>query len=208
MNDTPGHVIKTVREIMPKRPVTLTEAYAVAERQATKLLDLLDIHEAPVDVARLASLPRIDVQVEPRHRMPTLAGFSHWDRGRWLIVINRNNSPGRRRFTLAHEFKHVLDHANWQTTYANLGGGSLKLRSQRVEQLCDYFAACLLMPRPWVKDAWASGMQDVESLAAQFNVSRDAMRIRLTYLGFLDNEERPVESYFRHETRAAYALAA
>jgi hypothetical protein len=36
-------VIEQVRDLMPRRPLLMTEAYSVAERQAYKLLDLLEI---------------------------------------------------------------------------------------------------------------------------------------------------------------------
>jgi Zn-dependent peptidase ImmA (M78 family) len=55
-----------------------------------------------------------------------------------------------------------------------------------LEQLCDFFAACLLMPRPWVKAMWASGVQDVVALAGHFEVSPQAMQVRLFQLGLMD----------------------
>ena len=53
--------------------------------------------------------------------------------------------------------------------------------------------------------AWANGVQDVTALAGLFNVSEEAMSKRLTFLGFLDDETRPLRTYFRRE---AYTLAA
>jgi len=198
MNATTSTAIRTLRGIIPARPLTLSEAHVLAEQQATKLLQLLDITEVPVDVARIGKLPKIIVRVQPRHRMPNLAGFTQWTNGRWLIIINRDNIGGRRRFTLAHEFKHVLDHTIGSVAYARLGNGDKKKHDRQVEQICDYFAACLLMPRIAVRRAWYSGMQDIPTLALHFKVSPAAMKIRLSYLGFLD-EERPMESYFRSD---------
>jgi hypothetical protein len=34
------------------------------------------------------------------------------------------------------------------------------------EAVCDDFAACLLMPRPWVKRLWSGGLQDIDALPA------------------------------------------
>ncbi len=198
MNATTNSVIRTLRELVPTRALTLSEAYAVAELQATKLLRLLDIKQVPVDVARIASLPKVAVRTEPRHRMPDLAGFSQWVDGHWLIVVNRNNSEGRRRFTLAHEFKHVLDHTLASVTYAKLGDGDKKKHDKQIELICNYFAACFLMPRIGVRRAWYGGLQDVETLALHFRVSPEAMKIRLTWLGFLD-EDRPIARYFRSD---------
>jgi predicted transcriptional regulator len=182
---------------MPARPVSQTEAYVLAERQATELLRLLDVHEVPVPVARLGGLPRMEIRVESRYRMLDKSGFSHrWENGRWLIVINRNDVPGRRRFTLAHEFKHVLDHSIANVAYAQLGHGDRKRQYRQIEHICDHFAACLLMPRMVIKRAWASGIQDIDALAGLFKVSVSAMQVRLDYLGLSDGE-RPMETYFR-----------
>ena len=41
-------------------------------------------------------------------------------------------------------------------------------RHAMVEQICDYFAGCLLMPRPWVKRVYCSGVQDLPELAQTF----------------------------------------
>lgn len=199
MNETKQSAMRKLRGIMPARSVSLTEAYMLAERQATELLRLLEVRYVPVPVARINELPRVEIQVEPRHRMLDKSGFSHrWENGRWLIVVNRNDVPGRRRFTLAHEFKHVLDHSVANVAYARLSCGDAKRRDRQIEQICDHFAACLLMPRPVVKRAWTSGIQDIEALAGLFKVSSAAMQVRLDYLGLTD-EQRPVETYFRRE---------
>jgi len=101
---------------------------------------------------------------------------------RWLILINRKDVAGRQRFSLCHEFKHVLDNPFADVLYAGCIRGE-----RRVEQICDYFAGCLLMPRPWLTQAWSSGGQDVGVLAKQFDVSRMAMRVRLLQIGLLTN---------------------
>jgi len=197
MNESKQSIMKNVRGIMPARPVSLGEAYILAERQATELLRQLGVTSVPIPIARLSELPRVEIQVEPRYKMLDKSGFSHrWENGRWLIVVNRNDVPGRRRFTLAHEFKHVLDHSIVSVAYARLGNGDSKRQHRQIEHICDHFAACLLMPRMVVKRAWTSGIQDTEALAGLFKVSASAMQIRLDYLGLTD-DERPVATYFR-----------
>src|SRR5205823_3788110 len=78
----------------------------------------------------------------------------------------------RQRFSLAHELKHVLDHRFVDVIYQDVPGRD---RAHWIEQVCDYFAACLLMPRPWVKRAFASGTQRLPRLADHFGVSQAAM---------------------------------
>lgn len=194
-----NNILREVRALMPMRPLTLSEAFTVAELQATKLLQVLGETGPAVNVAKLADLPKVEVQTQPRHRMPTLAGFTQWVDGRWLIVVNRDSVPGRRRFTLAHEIKHVLDHPAINVAYKQLGHGDQQRHDQQIETICNYFSACFLMPRTWVKRAYGRGIQDEEALAGLFNVSVEAMRTRLTYLGYIEDNRRPVASYFRED---------
>jgi Zn-dependent peptidase ImmA (M78 family) len=197
MNEHRQGIMKQVRDIMPARPISSGEAHILAERQATELLRLLQVSHVPIPVARLGELPRLEIQVEPRYKMLDKSGFSHrWESGRWLIVVNKNDVPGRRRFTLAHEFKHVLDHSIANIAYARLGHGDATRQHRQIEHICDYFAACLLMPRMVVKRAWANGIQDTDALAGLFKVSASAMQIRLDHLGLTDDDQ-PVETYFR-----------
>jgi Zn-dependent peptidase ImmA (M78 family) len=208
-NNTPTGLLASLRALMPPRELEPHEAASIAERQAFKLLALLDQHQPAVNVAGIADLPRIEVRVEPR--LP-VSGFSQWSRGRWLIGVNQDDAPVRRRFTLAHEFKHVLDHPFIDRAYVDRRG---RPSEKRAEAICDYFAACLLMPRPWVKQAWVGGIQDQRALAQLFGVSEAAMALRLRQLGItverrrwtaLDGGERGVGRYFRRD-RLADALA-
>lgn len=192
----PVGLVRELRARMPLRALSATEAYELAERQATQALKLLRIISPGIDLQWLLALPKVEVQLEPRYRMSGLAGMTTWSHGRYLIVINKSDPHGRRRFTLAHEFKHLLDYTLVDTVYARLGRGDQQRRERLIEQLADHFAACLLMPRPWVKKAWAEGLQDPEALAGLFKVTTAAMTVRLQYLGFLD-DDLPTATYFR-----------
>jgi predicted transcriptional regulator len=203
-------ILRELRGLMPARQLEAHEARSVAERQATKLLALLDIRDAPVDVSLIADLPRIEVRVDARLARLGISGLSESSRGQWRITINRTDAPTRRRFTLAHEFKHILDHPYVHTLYPH----HAQRENPQAEQACDYFAACLLMPRPWVKRLWTGGLQDIDGLAARFRVSPAAMARRLQQLGIVDREQRcptplpgyDVSRYFR--AAPATALAA
>lgn len=204
MNGNPQLIIRQLRTLTPKRALELHEARAIAERQAIKLLQLLSQQEPTVDVGLIADLPRVEVKVAPNLHAGGVSGFSQWSRGRWLIVVNRDDSTTRRRFTLSHEFKHVLDHPFAATIYRQLGSTQDE-RDRLVERICDYFAGCLLVPRTWLKRAWANGVQDQTALAAMFNVSRAAMAVRLQQVGLvrprtghgLPDMAQPIRSYFR-----------
>lgn len=182
--NNPTNLIENLRQLMADRPLELHEAKGIAERQALRLLALLDQAGPPVDLSLLAELPGVEIRVAPR--LP-VSGFSEWSRGRWLIGINRDDAPVRRRFTLAHELKHVIDHPFVDRVYADRKG---RVPAELVEAICDHFAACLLMPRPWLKKAWVGGIQDQQALAVRFGVSEAAMAIRLRQLGLAENTRR------------------
>jgi hypothetical protein len=206
MNEHPTNVIAGLRGLMPARALQEHEARGIAERQAMRFLELYGLRDPPVDVGLICELPRVQVRV-----IASLAdsGLTHWERGTWVVGINRNDSQTRRRFTLGHEFKHILDHPHIDALYPDESG---KPSSKRAELACDYFAACLLMPRPWVKRLWAQGVQDPGVLAATFNVSPAAMNLRLSDLGLVPLRGRwhgeVARRYFRKAPAAAVILTA
>ncbi len=149
-------VIEQVRDLMPRRPLTLMEAYSVAERQAYKLLELLDITAPHVTYDKLLQLPNLEVELEPSYLMNHFAGISHFPKGHWVIFVDKNDIHGRRRYTLAHEFKHVIDHSLDRLAYQRLGYDDNERRRAHVEALCQYFAACFLMPKTTPSASWRS----------------------------------------------------
>lgn len=190
-------VLDEVRALAPDHALTIGEAYQLAEDQARQLLRLLDITAPHVRYDRLFELPNITVQPEPKYRMHH-AGMSRYHNGQWLILVDQNDVHGRRRYTLAHEIKHIIDDPMERTLYAELGYGDPHEQERQIEALCQYFAACFLMPREWVTAAWLNGIRDVYNLASLFQVSASAMHIRLKYLGmWQDGSERDVRTFFR-----------
>jgi Zn-dependent peptidase ImmA (M78 family) len=218
MNQDPKTVLQSLRALVPARGLQHHEAQGIAERQATRLLTILDQRDAPVDVGLIAELPRIEVRVVPNRDLAGLSGMSQWlkPQSHWLIAVNRDDSQTRRRFTLGHEFKHIMDNPFINVLYPESDYGK-QSAEERAERMCDYFAACLLMPRPWVKRAWTRGNQNTEALAAIFNVSPAAMDRRLQDLGLIESRARwrnagasalgpeSVRSYFRSGVLAVAA---
>ena len=211
MDQDPKTVLQALRALVPARGLQHHEAQGIAERQATRLLTILDQQEPPVDVALIAELPRIEVRVVSNRDLAGLSGMSQWlkPQSRWLIAVNRNDSQTRRRFTLGHEFKHILDNPFINVLYPESDYGTSSAE-ERAERMCDYFSACLLMPRAWVKRTWARGNQDTEALAAIFNVSPAAMDRRLQDLGLIETRTRwrgqEIRRYFRKAGVIAVAL--
>lgn len=184
--------ISTLRDLVPVRPLTFAESLRIAELQASKFLALAELTEPSVPESAIASLPRIQVE---RMSPAPVSGATQWSHGRWLIVLNGNEPKGRQRFSLAHEFKHVLDNPFIDVLYPATSSMSA---GERAEQICDYFAACLLIPRLWLKRAWTrDGEQSVRNLARSFDVSQAAMTVRLRQIGLVQADARcagPVRS--------------
>lgn len=182
-NDKPPRsVLNTLRALVPQREATFTEALRIAEQQAQRFLRRLQVQTGPVSDDLLLDLPRITI--EYMGRMPT-SGCSFWDNDRktWIIQVNCDEPLTRQRFTLFHEYKHIVDHGRTDQLY-----GIGRDAGKHAEQAADYFAGCVLMPRPLVKRAWCQGIQTAEQLAIWFDVSPVAARVRLAQIGLTDDE--------------------
>jgi predicted transcriptional regulator len=175
--------IAECRLICPHRALQPWESKSIAERQAHRLISQLRITEPPFPVEAVGALPRVEVHYLPaRH----LSGAICWKRGKWHILINSNDSRGRQVFSLAHELKHLIDHPMREVIYKDSRFGTAE---QAAERAADYFAACLTMPRAWLKRCfYDEGFRDPQVLARRFRVSAPAMRYRFDQLGLLEPE--------------------
>jgi len=177
----PASVLKFLRSLMPHRVLSYTEALQRAELQANRLLSLHEVSRGPVPIEVVTELPRL--RVERSYDLPA-SGSAHWDGGSWVLTVNAAEFSLRQRFSVMHEFKHVLDHPTRHLIHGDRRAG---LASERVsEKVADYFAACVLMPKAWVKTAFYNErVQSVEALAEMFQVSPKAMSFRLSQLGLV-----------------------
>jgi Zn-dependent peptidase ImmA (M78 family) len=169
-------VLAILRAKAPHRALGLREAAQVADWQATALLELANLAEPPTPSALITELPRVQVRTDVD--LP-VSGCTSWQNGRWLIVLNGAEPLVRQRFSLAHEFKHAIDHRFRHELYVDRPGLSAVTQA---ELAADYFAACLLMPKRWLYRAWATGHQRVSELSRLFAVSPQAMTRRLEHL--------------------------
>jgi DNA invertase Pin-like site-specific DNA recombinase len=139
--DSETDAITVLRRLVPARPLNWNEARSLAERQAGELIDLMHLSEPPIPMFVVSSLPGI--LVEWKEDWP-VSGMSVRVGSHWRIVLRAEEPRQRQRFSLGHEFKHVLDHPTIDATQTHL---KPHRRQPRAERLCNYFAACLLMPR-------------------------------------------------------------
>ena len=162
-----------------------------AEEQAAKVLQENEINTYPVDLKKITNKEKIKVQ--PLSDDVDLSGKIEKQYKEITIWVNRLHSKGRRRFTVAHELGHY---------YFDIpkSGGKYKdymfnrsSETNAVEIRANQFAAALLMPQNLLDAAiekldinanCISFYNDVYNLAKAFDVSEQAMRFRLTNLGY------------------------
>ena len=105
-NNYPMGILKSLRLLMPERPLTLDEAKQRAELQATRLLELSGVTHPSVPEEVVIEVPRLRVRYDVN--LPT-SGMTHWDGQSWIVRLNSAEAPMRQRFSLMHEFKHVFE---------------------------------------------------------------------------------------------------
>lgn len=169
-------MVAELRRLAPRRQLPAWEANLVAERQASRLLKLAGVTEPPFPELAIEHLPRVEVHYRTRRG---LSGTTKWTGGRWVILVNRADTWGRQRFSLCHEFKHLLDWGRAETLYQD----GYRTGRYQAERAADGFAAALLMPKAWIKRAfYDEGIRDEFQLARHFEVSVSAMRYRIDEL--------------------------
>jgi len=166
---------------------------------AKRLIERLDPPKIPVDVGAIAR--SLGAEVRLQRADETLSGFLLRDavRGRTIIGVNAEQHPNRRRFTIAHEIGHLLLHEGaairidstqnvFRLSLRNVASSTGEVLEEREANL---FAAELLLPSDLVARELARHVNldlhdedDVRALADRFEVSAQALSIRLAYLGY------------------------
>lgn len=177
-------VLAMLRALVPNRPLTPGETLRIAELQANHLLRYFHIETASVPEEIVSEIPRVRVVREDG--LP-VSGAAHWNGRYWVITVNADELHSRQRFSVMHEFKHVLDHTTKQFLYHDR---PFQTAAEQAERVADYFAACLLMPKRVVKRLWCQGNQNTVRLAEMLSVSPRALRFRLDQLGLTEKPGR------------------
>jgi Zn-dependent peptidase ImmA (M78 family) len=169
-----------------------------ARNQAEALIDSFGIKQAPVDVAGVAK--QLGLNVVFADLGEDISGVLITGPQGSSIAIRKSDPEPRRRFSIAHETAHYcLRHQFEPGEHVHVDRGHLiSHRSQRSSTGTDakeieanQFAACLLMPsrllRESVKSLNTEQLYDshVTALAKEFQVSEQAMTIRLSTLRLL-----------------------
>ena len=160
------------------------------ERIAEQLLVKAGVNTAPVPVEQVAN--HLGIKIDSADLGEDCSGVLVRNGNRAIIGVNRGHHSNRRRFSIAHEIAHFWLHNG--DTYVDKGycvhfrdlesGSGTKLE----EMEANAFAAALLMPASWVKDAFKQQPfeltedDSLKILANKFKVSTQAMTYRLMNL--------------------------
>lgn len=184
-------VLSSLRAVIPERAsITFAEALRIAELQANKLLERHHVTSYPVPRELITELPKLAVEYTGR----LISGASYWDKHQqqWIILLSRADSWQRQRFTLAHEYKHIIDHGRQHLLYRGTRRTTAAIQAERA---ADYFAGCVLVPRRLLKRAWGNGIQKTDQLSRLFQVSEQAIGVRLRQCGLVEEPARCAAVY-------------
>lgn len=200
-------MLAALRRLHPNRRLDLNDALWLAELQANRLLQLRGMaHDVPVATTIITELPRITVEHDPELPKDAASGSSTWDyqRHSWVISLNPTEPRRRRRFTVLHEYKHILDHGS---PGIRVAGSAAPFQRPAAEVVADYFAGCVLMPKRLLTAAYYDGIQRPADLAELFDVSEPAIRVRLSQVGLGEPPGRSAtQSAYRYPRRPARRL--
>ena len=184
--------------------------YDFSELSPEQILEKLKLNKPPFKVCKIAKQMGIEVSnhIDYEYIKYDIEGRAFAENGKPKIWISSGLSPNRQRFTLAHEIGHVVRDIlprlkNQQEVKEFTDhGGTLSFNSDGArtikEALANNFAGELLMPEFAIKQGIQDIIKDnqdnpdrkkvtfvVPKLAKKFEVSQQAMNIRLIRLGMI-----------------------
>lgn len=153
----------------------------INRQKVQSLLKMAEITKPPVDVNRIAE--ELGFTVVPYPFPEKRKGMIHIGGGDKVIGVNENHPKNMRRFTIAHEIGHYLcGHQHYENTFIDDEKRYFDPHFHQ-EREADIFAAELLMPKEWLEENIKQRGIDALELAKIYEVSEQAMWIRLTSSG-------------------------
>jgi Zn-dependent peptidase ImmA (M78 family)/transcriptional regulator with XRE-family HTH domain len=155
---------------------------------AQEVLSAAQETQPPIDVYAAASLCGARV-IQHKFSSEALSGFVVRVDESAVIGTNARHHEHRQRFTIGHELGHlVLDHhADYHLDLgSSVSSGDPPGYDWRHERAANSFAANLLMPAGLVRADYLANQLSIGELADRYEVSPEAMGIRLSVLGLTE----------------------
>ena len=144
-----------------------------------KALASIEYKEAPIPIEKIAE--KFGLKVVEFDFPDSIPGVLRIDKG--VIGVNKNNHKVRRRFTIAHELGHfLLEHSNRKETDIIDEGSDQHILEERE---ANSFASQILMPEQVIRKEAEMKTLNIKALATKFDVSEQALTIRLLMLGLI-----------------------
>ena len=176
-----------------KLELTRESSFEDAAASAEALRSRWNLGDAPAETLEIAVERELGTLVLFVDAPEGVSGAASYLPGLQTILINRNESPSRRAFDLAHEVFHIL---TWDAMppARTEGWEPRQTKGNRVEQLANNFASSLLMPESVIRSRWnrRAGVDLREWLGSNargFRVSPLALQWRLVNLCLLAKAE-------------------
>lgn len=150
-----------------------------------QILDKLNIKNAPVPVEKVADFFSLKVVYYPKFP-DSISGTIIQQEGLNAIGINSKHHPVRQRFSISHEIGHfLLGHDQSHIIDDTFDKPTDK------EREANQFAGELLMPTEFLKKDIDEKEWDIPLLARRYEVSEQAMSIRLLETGLIGKIRPP-----------------
>jgi Zn-dependent peptidase ImmA (M78 family) len=165
------------------------------------ILQRFGIRNAPVPVDRIAKGLGAQLRFSPLDEK--LSGMIYISDNTPIIGVNSLHHPNRQRFSIAHEIGHLVLHRHlisgkvhvdkeFKIQLTSLNRDEISaLGTEGIEVEANNFAANLLMPEAWLRQALAGKPFDIDNegpldeLAKKFRVSRQALEYRIRNLALV-----------------------
>jgi len=180
----------TVNSALIRVDLTAKSSYEAAAEQGEAVGRALKLGDTPASKLVTALEEQLDTLVLLVDTLEGISGAACQLGPMNIVIVNRNESAGRRAFDLAHELFHLVTWQFMPPPHVDSGNQQAS-RGRRIEQLADNFAAGLLMPRALV-DAFVAAHpapkeennlpQWLRMGASRFQVSALAFKWRMTDL--------------------------
>ncbi|MFM9948453.1 MAG: helix-turn-helix domain-containing protein [Saprospiraceae bacterium] len=177
---------------LPRQPIS---SVAAVEQAAALLREAWNMGDAPISNV-IETLEDLNVKLLEIEADDGFSGLSAWVGQTPVIVLNQTHSNDRKRFTALHELAHLLLEFDVQ------------LPEKEQEQLCNAFAAALLIPAGRLRKELGENrrlifLHEFGLLKRQYGVSIQALAIRAKTLGIISEHQL---TNFRQEMKAADIL--